>query len=641
MHPLRRAVLTAVVVPALVALPVLPAPAAEPRPVPPTVQTLAVTGVTGPSTGTSAVGDRPELLSAEVATEPFSLVGVTWPTEQEVAGVQVRVREAGTWSRWTPLDLIDEGPDAGTPEHEASAARTGTGPLGTAEADGVQVRVDTADGAAPREVQVSLIDPGTSAADATAAGQAEPPGSADAAATAPRIVTRAQWGADESLASIGSANTTVKALVLHHTAGSNSYSQAEAVSQLRGVYAYHTRSLGWSDIGYNLVVDRYGTIYEGRRGSITSAPQGAHAGGFNRDTYGVSVLGNFVDATAPAAVTTALDAVIGWKLGQYGTDPQGTSRLVSAGGGTARWPRGTTVTVHNVMGHTDVGQTSCPGTLHARLPALRRTAATLAARTTANLVDAFPKDVTGDRAADVLTVTPSGRLVLNRGLGNGTLQPGVQIGRGWGTRDLAANVGDWDFDGVPDVLGRDPADGDLYLYPGTGTGLGAATRIGRNWDGIDLLLGVGDTDRDGARDLLARRADDHALWLYRGDGVGGFSGTPRRITSTLAAFDVVTAVGDLDGGGDPDLVIRRASSGRLYRMDGDGRGALADAVLVGAGWGGFDALVGVGNLDQQAGPDLLARTPNGRLSIYHGTTDGSFSHVSQLGRGWAGARFVQ
>ena len=37
---------------------------------------------------------------------------------------------------------------------------------------------------------------------------------------------------------------------------------------IRGIYAYHTRSKGWSDIGYNFLVDRFGRIWEGRYGGV-------------------------------------------------------------------------------------------------------------------------------------------------------------------------------------------------------------------------------------------------------------------------------------------------------------------------------------------------------------------------------------
>jgi uncharacterized protein with LGFP repeats len=74
--------------------------------------------------------------------------------------------------------------------------------------------------------------------------------------------------------------------VIHHTASTNSYSEGTAAAQIRSVYAYHTASLGWNDIGYNFLVDRYGRIYEGRAGGVDRAVQGAHAGGFNNGTVG-------------------------------------------------------------------------------------------------------------------------------------------------------------------------------------------------------------------------------------------------------------------------------------------------------------------------------------------------------------------
>ena len=73
---------------------------------------------------------------------------------------------------------------------------------------------------------------------------------------------------------------------VHHTASGNDYSRAEAPAIMRGVYAYHTRSLHWSDIGYNFLVDRYGTIYEGRYGGMTKGVIGAQVAGLQHRQYG-------------------------------------------------------------------------------------------------------------------------------------------------------------------------------------------------------------------------------------------------------------------------------------------------------------------------------------------------------------------
>ncbi len=465
-------------------------------------------------------------------------------------------------------------------------------------------------------------------------------GTADSAATQPRIVSRAEWGADESLTrGPHRVNETVRALVLHHTAGSNTYTQAQAVSQLRGVYAYHTKSLGWSDIGYNLVVDRYGTIYEGRRGSVTQAIQGAHAGGFNRDTFGVSVMGNFVGVNPPSAVITALNKVIGWKLGQYGANPRGTSVLTSEGGGTSRWPAGTKVTVNNVMGHKDVGQTSCPGNISNYLPGLRSAAATLAAKTTPNLRNAFPRDFTGDRAADILSIDAGGRLLLYRGNGSGGFVRGVtQIGHGWGGIDLVTQVGDWTGDGHPDLIARERTTNRLRIYEGNGVGsFSGSTVVGSGWGGMDTLIGMGDMTRDGRRDLLARHVNG-SLYRYDGNGAGAFAGSAK-IADGFGGFDMVGAAGDFTDDGDPD-VFARTSDGRLMLYPGSTTGTLESVRQIGQGWGSMKHVWGTGSWDTRAGQDLLAVTGAGTLYLYGGNTNGGFASSAQLGNGWGSMRII-
>jgi hypothetical protein len=183
--------------------------------------------------------------------------------------VDVRVLEDGTWTDWTRLELMDEGPDAGTEEFER--ARVGTTPLLTSGADGVEARLSNGDAPAPLDAQLELVDGNDSPGDASLGGSL-PMASAQASAELPSIVSRASWGADESLRN-GSASysSTIKVGVVHHTASTSSYTSAEAAGQVRAIYAYHTNSLGWNDIGYNFLVDKFGRTYEGRAGG-TSRP---------------------------------------------------------------------------------------------------------------------------------------------------------------------------------------------------------------------------------------------------------------------------------------------------------------------------------------------------------------------------------
>lgn len=60
----------------------------------------------------------------------------------------------------------------------------------------------------------------------------------------------------------------------------------DSAAIIRAIYAYHTRALGWCDIGYNALVDKYGQVFEGRAGGITKGIVGSHAGGFNKNTWG-------------------------------------------------------------------------------------------------------------------------------------------------------------------------------------------------------------------------------------------------------------------------------------------------------------------------------------------------------------------
>ncbi|MFF3731459.1 N-acetylmuramoyl-L-alanine amidase [Streptomyces sp. NPDC002476] len=197
----------------------------------------------------------------------------------------------------------------------------------------------------------------------------------------PPIVSRAGWGADESMSPEAPEYLNgVKAVFVHHTAETNTYSCADSAAIVRGLYAYHVKANGWKDLGYNFVVDKCGTVFEGRKGGVDRPVFGAHTYGFNRDTAGIAVIGTYTDAAAPTAATTAVARLAAWKLGQYKVDPAGTTTLTAGatGGNFAgtRFTSGTAYTFNTVSGHRDGFNTQCPGTkLYGQLPAIRSLAA--------------------------------------------------------------------------------------------------------------------------------------------------------------------------------------------------------------------------------------------------------------------------
>ncbi|WP_181446858.1 peptidoglycan recognition protein family protein [Streptomyces sp. NTH33] len=388
---------------------------------PPKVSALALKGDT---TG------RRELPRTD--TGQFSLLGVSWPgAAQRLHGTaQVRTRSlaTGEWSAWQDLGL-----DVDPLEKPGRGVRGASEPLWVGPSDGVQVQVVRKNGttaALPKGLQVNLVDPGVvtdaetrqggdghepagfvaeGTPDATSSASPEPtdaatsPEPADSATSPaptdstppaptvptapsstvpePPVVARAGWGADESISpEAPEYNADVKAVFVHHTDGANDYSCTDSPAIVRGIYAYHVQVSGWKDIGYNFLVDKCGTLFEGRKGGVGLPVLGAHTYGWNRESTGIAVLGDHTSTTASNAALASIARVAAWKLGQYGADPAGTVQL-TAGATQSNYSRtaytaGTKYTFNRISGHRDGFNTECPGgSLYGRLPTLRAWAA--------------------------------------------------------------------------------------------------------------------------------------------------------------------------------------------------------------------------------------------------------------------------
>ncbi|MFJ4908310.1 peptidoglycan recognition protein [Streptomyces sp. NPDC093249] len=314
-------------------------------------------------------------------TAPFSMIGLTWADPRAELGgtAQVRTRDhaTGVWSGWRTLDL-----DVRTPETARDAgARAGTQPLWTGPADGVQVRV-TGEKKLPEGLRVELVDPTATAAPVRTATRAVAPSEARTAPAAstttaaqPAITPRSGWGADESLVLNPPTYTAqTKAVFVHHTAGSNDYTCDQSAAVIRGIFLYHVQGQGWNDIGYQFLVDKCGTVFEGRAGGIDKPVLGAQTYGFNTDTTGIAVLGNYNDAVATPPLLDAIAGVAAWKLGLYGYDPASTVDLVAAAD-NGLYKKGQVVAMQRISGHRDGFPTECPGAnLYADLPLIRQLA---------------------------------------------------------------------------------------------------------------------------------------------------------------------------------------------------------------------------------------------------------------------------
>ncbi len=212
----------------------------------------------------------------------------------------------------------------------------------------------------------------------------EIPSTAEAGTRSPDIITRAEWGADESLKrTAGGCRRQfypLRQLFVHHTAGANFDDRPKAT--MRAIYWYHTVRHGWCDIGYNFVVSYDGRIFEGRWArnyrpweihdgeSISGRPvAGAHVDGYNSGSVGVSVMGNFETAKPSPATRRALAELLAWEIDRHDLEALGTHTYRNPETGQRR-------TLPWIAGHRDADMTSCPGDhLYSRLGAVRRDAA--------------------------------------------------------------------------------------------------------------------------------------------------------------------------------------------------------------------------------------------------------------------------
>lgn len=202
----------------------------------------------------------------------------------------------------------------------------------------------------------------------------EAPATAEAEAETPTIVTRRQWGADESLK--GTSGGCERRffpptqLFVHHTAGSNH--DPDPAATMRAIYRFHVQDRGWCDIGYNFVIARDGTIFEGRwsrdfrpwethdsEDEYNDAVAGAHVESFNSGSIGTSMMGNYTDATLPAAARASLVGLLAWEADRHNLDPEGTHIYKNPDNGTRK-------ELPYIAGHRAAGQTECPGNTIAR-----------------------------------------------------------------------------------------------------------------------------------------------------------------------------------------------------------------------------------------------------------------------------------
>ena len=294
--------------------------------------------------------------TARLSTAAYSMVGFTWRGPDP--DVALRTRTEGRWTRWRAVPLLTDG--------RTSDGRSASSLLWVDRSRGIQVRTTRR---TPEALDLVLIDPGVLRSDTTAARTA-PRLVAPTSAPRPVLHTRQEWGADPSWRN-GKPYYLhrLKQIHIHHTATGNGYSRADVPGILRGMYRYHTQTLGWFDIGYNFLVDRFGRAWVGRSGGANRLVRGAHTLGFNHSSVGIAVIGNLEARVPWPEAVTAVVKLAAWKLDKYGRYADGKVTVTSTG--SDKYPEGTRVRLPAIDGHRDTNDTACPGRAYDQLPEIR------------------------------------------------------------------------------------------------------------------------------------------------------------------------------------------------------------------------------------------------------------------------------
>ncbi|MDX1740834.1 MAG: N-acetylmuramoyl-L-alanine amidase, partial [Rhodothermales bacterium] len=268
-------------------------------------------------------------------------------TDAGAAEAWVRFEDGGEWTEWHPMHLVFSATGGVLMGgYRGDAFRSGSAELRFSVAGDRNITV----------TGVGVFD-NRKDADSQVAG---PGGNVPSLKTEvslvvdpPELITRAEWQAEPFIGSpVPLANPSYQYMTFHHAAGFSATTLQEGLAQVKAIQDLHQNVRGWSDIGYQFVVDRSGRLYQGRpfldnSTTLSQTPRlalGAHVGGANTGNIGICLLGCYHppegsfcrDEITTASYDTYVQT-LAFLSENYGVDPG------------------------RIRGHRDFSSTACPG----------------------------------------------------------------------------------------------------------------------------------------------------------------------------------------------------------------------------------------------------------------------------------------